>query len=94
MIGEIAGWQGEIVTVPGGRIPVPYNMKQLLDIDSERIRMELGLTESLSQKVAIKRTIAGERANPLRPSSGIGDLDYEAEDSLLKEIGLAPHRKD
>ena len=44
-IGEVVGWRGEVVTVPAGRIPLPYDMEQSLDTDSERIRMELGFVE-------------------------------------------------
>ena len=92
-IGEIAGWRGEVLTVPGGRIPLPYNMGQSLDTDSARIRTELDFAEALNPKVAIERTIAWERAKPSGPSSGIGLLDYEAEDALLDEIGLGRHRE-
>jgi nucleoside-diphosphate-sugar epimerase len=87
LIGEVVGWRGEIVTVPGGRIPLPYNMEQSLDTDSVRIRMELGFVEIENPRVAMERTIAWERANRSGPASGIGLLDYESEDSLLKELG-------
>ncbi len=93
-IGDIVGWRGEIVTVPGGRIPLPYNMDQSLDADTRRIRMELGFAEVENPSVAIERTIAWERANSAVPSSGIGLLDYESEDSLLAEIGLGRYLED
>jgi nucleoside-diphosphate-sugar epimerase len=94
IIGEVVGWRGEIVTVPGGRIPLPYNMEQSLDTDSARIRMELGFVELENPRVAIERTIAWERANPSGPSSCIGLLDYESEDPLLNEIELGRNRED
>ena len=88
MIGEVVGWRGEVVTVPVGRIPLPYNMEQSLDTGSERIRMELGFAEDVNAELAIDRTIAWERAHPSEPSLGLGLLGYEAEDALLNEIGL------
>jgi hypothetical protein len=45
-------------------------------------------------EVAIERTIDWERASPSEPSSGLGLLDYEAEDALLNEIGFGCHRED
>jgi nucleoside-diphosphate-sugar epimerase len=86
-IGEVAGWRGEAVTVPGGRIPLPYRIEQDLDTDSARIRRELGFTEVVASQAALERTVAWERANPGGPSHGIGLLDYDAEDALLAEIG-------
>jgi nucleoside-diphosphate-sugar epimerase len=94
MIGETVGWRGEIVTVPGGRIPLPYNVEQSLDTDSTHIRTELGFVEDVNPKVGIERTIAWERTNPSGPATGIGLLDYEAEDSLLNEIGLGLRREE
>jgi nucleoside-diphosphate-sugar epimerase len=86
-IGEVVGWWGEVVTVPGGRIPLPYRFQQDLDTDSGRIRRELGFIESVALREALERTVAWERANPSGPSPGIGLLDYDAEDALLAEIG-------
>jgi nucleoside-diphosphate-sugar epimerase len=94
LIAEVVGCWGEVVKVPGGRIPLPYNMEQSFDTDSARIRMELGFVEVENPKVAIERTIAWERANQSQPSSGIGLLDYEAEDLLLWEIGLGRYEED
>jgi nucleoside-diphosphate-sugar epimerase len=94
MIGDIVGWRGEVVTVPGGRIPLPCNLEQSFDTHSGRIRMELGFAEVLNAKVAIEQTVAWERANPSELSSGLGLLDYEAEDSLLDELGLRCQRED
>jgi nucleoside-diphosphate-sugar epimerase len=87
-IGEVMGWRGEVVAVPYGRIPLPYNMGQSLDTDSTRIRTELGFAEIVNPNVGIERTIAWERANVSEPSSGIGLLDYEAEDAVLDKIKL------
>ncbi|MGP0068490.1 MAG: NAD-dependent epimerase/dehydratase family protein [Isosphaeraceae bacterium] len=93
-IGETVGWRGEVVTVPAGRIPLPYGMEQSLDTDSGRIRRELEFAELVNPQEALERTISWERANPPSPSRGIGLLDYEAEDVLLDEIGLGRHKPD
>jgi nucleoside-diphosphate-sugar epimerase len=85
-IGEIAGWRGEVVTVPVGRDPLPYRFEQDLDMDSRRIREELGFAEVAAPQEALPRTIAWERAHPGGPTSGVGLLDYNAEDALLAEL--------
>jgi hypothetical protein len=40
-IGEVVGWWGEVMTVPVGRMALPYRFEQDLDTDSGRIRREL-----------------------------------------------------
>jgi nucleoside-diphosphate-sugar epimerase len=86
-IGKVVGWRGKVVTVPGHRIPVPYHIEHNLDTDSGRIRRVLGYHEAVDPEEALERTIAWERANPAGPSQGIGILDYDAEDTLLAEMG-------
>jgi nucleoside-diphosphate-sugar epimerase len=93
-IGEVVGWQGEVLTAPVGRIPTPYRFEQDLDTDSGRIRRELGFIETMAQRDALERTIAWERANPSGPSPGIGLLDDEAEDALLSEMRPGQHQED
>ena len=78
------------VSVPGGRIPVPYHVEQNLDTDSGRIRQVLGYHEVVGPSEALERTIAWERTNPAGPRPGIGILDYDAEDALLAELGDSP----
>ncbi len=89
-IGEIVGWRGKVLNVPGGRIPVPYHTEQNLDTDSGRIRQVLGYQEAVGPSEALERTIAWERANPVGPIPGMGMLDYDAEDALLAELGDSP----
>jgi len=84
-IGEVAGWRGEVLTTPRGRIPLAYCVEQHLDTDSARIRRELGFTEVVGLERGLERTVAWERANPGGTSEGIGLLDYGAEDALLTE---------
>jgi nucleoside-diphosphate-sugar epimerase len=86
-IGEAVGWRGAVVTIPKGRVTVPYDTRQDLDTDTRRIRRELGFVETVEPAEGLARTIAWERANPSGPSPGIGLVDYEAEDALLAEFG-------
>lgn len=86
-IGEVAGWRGEVVTVPGGRFPLPFDAGQSLDTDTSRIRRELGYSEVVTPHAGLERTIAWERAKPAGMPLGVGLLDYDAEDALLTEIG-------
>ncbi|MFO0892751.1 MAG: NAD-dependent dehydratase [Isosphaeraceae bacterium] len=87
-IGEVVGWEGEVVSVPAGRIPLPYRCEQHLDTDPSRLGHELGVIEWVDGIEALGRTVAWERANPPESIQGIGLLDYGAEDALLAEMGL------
>jgi len=88
LIGKIAGWQGRVVAVPHGRLPVPLrwdlNAEQDIVVDSSRIRRELGFTERVDVEEALRRTIAWERANPPMEVNQ-KDFDYVVEDSFLEE---------
>jgi nucleoside-diphosphate-sugar epimerase len=86
-IGQVVGWRGEIVTVASGRIPLSYGVEQSIDMDSGRIRRELGYAEAVGSRDALEQTVAWERAHSTGASHGIGLLDYDAEDTLLAEIG-------
>lgn len=86
LIGRIAGWQGEIVSMPSERLPehLRANMRteQHLIMDSTRIRRELGYAETISREEALHRTIAWERAHTpaeIDPKR----FDYAAEDAAL-----------
>ncbi|HLK67324.1 MAG TPA: NAD-dependent epimerase/dehydratase family protein [Bryobacteraceae bacterium] len=64
--GRIAGWSGRITVVPAASIPEDQRMPPLdyrhhLEIDTSRIRNELGYREMISREEAIARTIAWER---------------------------------
>jgi nucleoside-diphosphate-sugar epimerase len=86
MIGKIAGWEGEVVKVPHGRLPEPLrwdiNAEQDIVVDSSRIRRELGYTERIDVEEALRRTVAWERANPPKEVSP-DEFDYDLEDSFL-----------
>lgn len=85
-IGEIIGWNGEVVRVPESEMPLnSFNTDQDLLIDSSRIRGELGYEETIEQDEALERTIEWERANP---PQNIDDhsFDYQKEDELYEKI--------
>lgn len=88
-IGDVIGWQGEIVTLPNERLPEPlrheYDPAQDLALDTARIRQELGYQEQTPPAEALRRTIAWERANPPKEINPT-QFDYAAEDVALKEL--------
>jgi nucleoside-diphosphate-sugar epimerase len=73
-IGRLAGWRGEVKTVPRVALPEhlrePYDWSHDLAADTDRIRRELCYEETVSPKEALRRTIAWERANPHQPGAG------------------------
>jgi nucleoside-diphosphate-sugar epimerase len=85
-IGEAVGWDGQVVEVPKGRLPVGLNADQDAYYDTSRIRAELGYREGLPRDEAFRRTVAWERAHPPAEPG----LDYAAEDALLEELGRRP----
>ena len=63
-IGKLAGWKGEILTLPKEKMPTEWklmlNTKQDWLVDSSRIRNELGYQEIFTQDEALKITIEWE----------------------------------
>jgi nucleoside-diphosphate-sugar epimerase len=86
-IGEAAGWTGEVVAVPGGRLPEhlrdDYDYAQDWSLDSSRIREELGYAEITPPGEAMRRTVEWERANPPKEVDP-AEFDYAAEDAALQ----------
>jgi nucleoside-diphosphate-sugar epimerase len=85
-IGLVFGWRGEVVAVPGDRLPprlrMPGNFGQHLTYDTTRIREELGYTERLTRAEAIRRTVDWELSHvpgQIDPAA----YDYSAEDAVL-----------
>jgi nucleoside-diphosphate-sugar epimerase len=82
-IGSVAGWGGEIVTVPDEQLPAPlqqpYDWRYQLAIDTQRIRGALGYREPVSQPEAIEATVQWERTQ----TDETDHLDYTAEDAAL-----------
>lgn len=79
------GWQGEIVSVPEDELPPSMNVEQHLVGDSSRIRAELGYSEVTLREEALESTIEWERNGD--PPMSPGEVDYAAEDELLKKYG-------
>jgi len=84
-IGESVGWVGEVVAVPERVLPErlrqPFDFAQQYNVDSTRIRRELGYREPVSEDEALRRTIEWERRNP---PDRVDDADYEAEDEAFE----------
>jgi nucleoside-diphosphate-sugar epimerase len=87
-VAAVVGWEGRIVTAPDSRLPESLtfdgDFSQHFDVDSSRIREELGYAEVLDERTALERTIEWERANP---PEGF-EVDYDAEDASLASLGL------
>lgn len=87
-IATAANWSGEFVILPHARTPKhlvwPGNTAQHLVATSDRIRKELGYSESIPHDEAIRRTIDWERANP--PAQPLAQFDYPAEDEALAQF--------
>ena len=84
-IAKVAGWQGEIITLPKDSMPahlrMPYRTEQHWNVSTNRIRHELGYKEPATEQIAFERTIAWERENPSTVFPQL--FDYEAEDHAL-----------
>jgi nucleoside-diphosphate-sugar epimerase len=80
-------WPGEVVALSANQLP-PSLRREMLDftqqyeVDSSRIRRELGYSEIVPFDEALRRTIAWERANPPKKILPEG-FDYAAEDAAL-----------
>jgi nucleoside-diphosphate-sugar epimerase len=88
-IGQVAGWNGHVVTAPDYQLPEELKsragLEQHLDVDSSRIRYELGYVPPVARDEALRRTIAWERENP--PSQiNTADFDYATEDAILSRL--------
>ena len=88
-IGRVAGWSGEVFTVPARFLPkhvmTNADYDHHLVTDTTRIRTELGFDERVSREEALRRTIEWERAQPpekLYPAQ----IEYAAEDAAVAKI--------
>ncbi|HUI79595.1 MAG TPA: NAD-dependent epimerase/dehydratase family protein [Bryobacteraceae bacterium] len=85
-VAAAAGWAGRIVAVdeacPPPNLPRQLNLAQHLDMDSTKIRNELGYREIVSRKEAIERTVAWDRGHAPEETDP-AQYDYAAEDAIL-----------
>jgi nucleoside-diphosphate-sugar epimerase len=63
-----ANWLGEVIALPADQLPPAlrrevFDFRQQYEVDSSRIRRELGYSEIVPFDEALRRTIAWERAN-------------------------------
>jgi nucleoside-diphosphate-sugar epimerase len=85
-IATITGWTGAVRVVPDDDLPLalqqPFDFTQHLEVDSSRIRSELGFCETVDEAEGLRRTIEWE----LRTLHEVPDprLDYRAEDEALR----------
>lgn len=93
--GKIAAdvdWPGSFVVLPAERMPAhlvpPGNTAQHWEVDSTRIRGELGYSEPIAIEEGIRRTIAWERAHPPGAITLFPPFDYAAEDAALSAAAL------
>jgi nucleoside-diphosphate-sugar epimerase len=89
-VARIAGWHGEIVAAPKDVLPEHLrssnNYAQHMDVDSSRIRRDLGYAERVPSEEGIARAIAWERTHPparIDPRW----TDFAAEDAALAAMG-------
>lgn len=89
-IGQIVGWEGEIIEVPVEDTPEDLrhegNFDQHLVTDTDLIRRELSYKEEVPQREALARTVEWERTNPpaeIPPKAFV----YDDEDAILSKIG-------
>jgi hypothetical protein len=85
-VASATGWTGRIV-LAGEPCPPPnllghLNLDQHLDMDSGKIRGELGYREIVTRQEALGRTIAWDRGHPAEEADP-AQFDYSAEDAIL-----------
>ncbi len=83
-----AGWSGKVLTsklpCPSPSLPLQLNLEQHLDMDTTKIRNELGYRETLSRREALTITVAWEREHwPAEIDQA--QFDYPAEDAILRQ---------
>ena len=92
-IARIVGWRGDVLVLPKDQLPTHlqgerFDLKQQFEVDSTRIRRELGYSEIVEFDEAMRRTIDWERKNP--PATvDPAEFDYEAEQAAVSRVKKA-----
>ena len=92
-LARLAGWHGEVVTLPKNRMPA--HLKQgldwrfHLDMETQRVRAALGSFDVVTPDDALRRTVDWERAHPPETIDAAA-FDYEAEDAALAAGRMLP----
>ena len=83
-IASIVGWKGEIKMLEGDQLPSHLesivNSTQNIDLNTDKIRKQLGYTDRIGLEEALEKTIEWERHN--LPELDIEE-EYKAEDEAL-----------
>ncbi len=66
-IGETAGWNGDVSIGPEGDLP-KFDFNHHLEVDTTRIRTELGYLEHVDEATGLERTVAWELSALTRPA--------------------------
>jgi nucleoside-diphosphate-sugar epimerase len=91
VLGAVVGWDGEAVAVPPEGVPPELGPRiglhalppgHHLELDTGRIREQLGYREIVPREEALRRTVEWLRAAPWEGTPP----DYEAEDALLARL--------
>lgn len=89
LVGQAAGWDGDVIELPAGELPRHLDPKlhnnQHLVCNTTRIRQELGYEEDVSREEALRETVAWERRNSPEEVEA-GQFDYAAEDEALAKL--------
>lgn len=84
-IAETVGWQGSVVEVEEGQLPLGINARQSIDLSSDKIRNELGYKERISFGEGLQKTIEWELNNsPAEPAAE--NFNYDKEDEIIREF--------
>lgn len=88
-IAEVTGWKGKVVIIPKPEMPEhlksDLNWDYHINVDTSRIRKELGYKDLIPLDEALSQTIAWERENS--PSNmDKSQFDYQAEDKVLSRL--------
>jgi nucleoside-diphosphate-sugar epimerase len=83
------GWSGQFVLAdeacPPPNLPRQLNLDQHLDMDTTKIRRDLGYRETVSRREALAKTVAWDREHPAKEIDH-SQFDYAAEDAILSRL--------
>jgi nucleoside-diphosphate-sugar epimerase len=88
-LARVTQWPGQIVILPGERLPASMretgNMDQHIVVNSSRLRQELGYSEHLDLRESFRRTVDWESYN-LPAQIDPAQFDYPAEDTVVASL--------
>ncbi len=95
-LAEAMHWAGKIIAIPSDHLPdylqQAVNFEYSIDVDTSRLRHDLGYHEVVSFDDGLQRTIAWELGNPpkyaaaARAGQSVDQFDYGQEDRVLKRV--------